>query len=73
MAAICNQVVFNHGTFTNAVLVSDKITGFPGVAQEITERKISEEALLNSEERFELALKGADNLLYKRGVFLGVC
>jgi PAS domain S-box-containing protein len=50
-------------TVTAIRVESDKITGFPGVALDITERKISEETLMNSEERFELALKGADKLL----------
>ncbi len=43
---------------------SGKITGFLGIAEDISERKLSEQALRNSEERFELAVAGSDDGLW---------
>ena len=43
---------------------SGTITGFLGVGEDISERKLSEEALRNSEERFELAVAGSDDGLW---------
>ncbi len=41
-----------------------EITGFLGVAEDISERKKSEEALLQSEERFNLAVAGSNDGLW---------
>jgi two-component system CheB/CheR fusion protein len=41
-----------------------KITGFLGVAEDISERKKSEEALCKSEERFDLAVAGSNDGLW---------
>ena len=41
--------------------VSGEITGFLGVAEDISVRKLSEEALRKSEERFDLAVAGSND------------
>jgi PAS domain S-box-containing protein len=41
--------------------VSGEITGFLGVAEDISDRKLSEEALRKSEERFHLAVAGSND------------
>jgi two-component system CheB/CheR fusion protein len=43
---------------------SGEITGFLGVAEDISERKRSEEALRKSEERFDLAVAGSNDGLW---------
>ena len=44
--------------------VTGEITGFLGVAEDISERKRSEEALRKSEERFDLAVAGSNDGLW---------
>lgn len=43
---------------------SGEITGFLGVAEDVSERKLSEEALRKSEERFDLAVAGSNDGLW---------
>ncbi len=50
---------------------ADQITGFLGVAEDISERKLSEEALRKSEERFDLAVAGSNDGLWDWDVVTG--
>ena len=48
-----------------------EITGFLGVAEDITERKRSEEALRKSEERFDLAVAGSNDGIWDWDIATG--